>query len=251
MVASLAGLPGLARIRYTTYHPRDMADDLIEAHGEIDALMPFLHLPVQSGSDRVLSAMNRRHGADDYRRTVDRLRAARGDIALSSDFIVGFPGETDQDFAATLKLVNDVTFAQAYSFKYSPRPGTPAAGLPQLAETVKSERLATLQQLLDAQQAAFNQASVGRRLVVLLERQGRLPGQLAGRSPYMQAVHVEAPPRLLGRLVEVGIDKAHPNSLSGRIAPASDRPQVTPGGHEARGHHVVGRQAWTRAEGLV
>lgn len=219
LIRRLAEIEGLHRLRYTTSHPLDMDDELIAAHGDVAALMPFLHLPVQSGSDRVLSAMNRRHGADDYRRTVARLRAARPDIALSSDFIVGFPGETDRDFAATLNLVNEVGFAQAYSFKYSPRPGTPAAELPQVAETVKAERLAMLQQLLDAQQASFNEASVGRRLPVLLEREGRLPAQMAGRSPYMQAVHVEAPSRLLGSLVEVCIIKAHPNSLAGQLEP--------------------------------
>ena len=217
LIRRLAEIEGLERLRYTTSHPLDMDDELIAAHRDVPTLMPFLHLPVQSGSDRVLRAMNRRHGADGYRRIAQRLRAARPDIALSSDFIVGFPGETDRDFAATLALVNDVGFAQAYSFKYSPRPGTPAAELPQVAETAKAERLAMLQQLLDAQQAAFNQACVGRRLPVLLERQGRLAGQMAGRSPYMQAVHVRAPAQALGQLVEVRIDKAHPNSLSGEL----------------------------------
>ncbi|MDX1421744.1 MAG: tRNA (N6-isopentenyl adenosine(37)-C2)-methylthiotransferase MiaB [Kiloniellales bacterium] len=223
LIRALAEIDGLSRLRYTTSHPLDMDDDLIAAHGEVPALMPFLHLPVQSGSDRVLAAMNRRHGADDYRRVVERLRARRPDIALSSDFIVGFPGETDRDFAATLSLVTEVTFAQAYSFKYSPRPGTPAAGSPQVAETVKGERLAMLQQLLDAQQVAFNRANVGARLPVLLEREGRRAGQLAGRSPYMQAVHVAAPAQWLGGLVDVDIDAAHPNSLSGRLAPADAR----------------------------
>jgi tRNA-2-methylthio-N6-dimethylallyladenosine synthase len=223
LVRRLAEIDGLHRLRYTTSHPLDMDDELIAAHGDVPALMPFLHLPVQSGSDRVLSAMNRRHGADDYRRIVERLRAARPDIALSSDFIVGFPGETQQDFAATLSLVTDVGFAQAYSFKYSPRPGTPAANLPQVADAVKAERLAMLRQLLDAQQASFNEASVGRWLPVLLEREGRLPGQMAGRSPYMQAVHFKAPARLLGKLVEVRIDKAHPNSLSGQLEPTTRR----------------------------
>ncbi len=238
LIRRLAEIDGLRRLRYTTSHPLDMDDELIAAHGEVPALMPFLHLPVQSGSDRILSAMNRRHRADDYRRVVDRLRARRSDIALSSDFIVGFPGETDQDFAATLRLVTDVTFAQAYSFKYSPRPGTPATELPQTADAVKAERLATLQHLLDAQQTAFNQASVGRRLPVLLERRGRLPGQLAGRSPYMQAVHVAAPARRLGQVVEVDIDRAHPNSLSGRLAAATGRPGAErwPVGQAAEAH---------------
>jgi tRNA-2-methylthio-N6-dimethylallyladenosine synthase len=249
LIRRLAEIDGLSRLRYTTSHPLDMDDELIAAHGEVPALMPFLHLPVQSGSDRILNAMNRRHGADDYRRVVARLRDRRSDIALSSDFIVGFPGEADEDFAATLRLVNDVTFAQAYSFKYSPRPGTPAAGLPQLSEPVKAERLAMLQQLLDAQQFAFNQASVGRRLPVLLERHGRLPGQLAGRSPYMQAVHVAAPARRLGQVVEVEIDRAHPNSLSGRPAPATGRPRAErrPGGHAAEDRHGSGGAVWGEA----
>ena len=223
LIRGLAEIEGLARIRYTTSHPRDMDDELIAAHRDLPALMPYLHLPVQSGSDRILAAMNRRHSADDYRRAVERLRAARPDIALSSDFIVGFPGEDDRDFAETLRLVTDVGFAQAYSFKYSARPGTPAATLPdQLPEPIKAERLAMLQELLDAQQAAFNQASVGRRMPVLLERRGREAGQLVGRSPAMQAVHLEAPEALLGRIVEAEIVSAHPNSLGGRIAPAQE-----------------------------
>ena len=180
--------------------------------------MPYLHLPVQSGSDRVLEAMNRRHGAEDYRRIVARLREARPDIAMSSDFIVGFPGETDLDFAETLRLVTDIGYAQAYSFKYSARPGTPAGALEhQVPEGVKSERLASLQTLLDAQQAAFNRASVGRRVPVLLERAGRVPGQLVGRSPAMQAVHVAAPEALVGEIRELEIVSAGPNSLSGRL----------------------------------
>ena len=225
LIRALAELEGLARIRYTTSHPRDLDDALIAAHRDLPALMPYLHLPVQSGSDRILAAMNRRHGSDDYRRAVERLRAARPDIALSSDFIVGFPGEDDRDFAETLRLVTDIGFAQAYSFKYSPRPGTPAATLPdQVPEPVKAERLAQLQALLDAQQSAFNQASVGRRLEVLLERRGRVPGQLVGRSPAMQAVHLAAPDQLFGRLVEVEITEAHPNSLGGRLAAEPARP---------------------------
>jgi len=246
LLRRLAEIDGLHRLRYTTSHPLDMDDELIAAHGDVPALMPFLHLPVQSGSDRVLSAMNRRHGADDYRRIVERLRAARSDIALSSDFIAGFPGETDQDFAATLALVNDIGFAQAYSFKYSPRPGTPAANLPQLAETVKGERLAMLQQLLDAQQASFNRACVGRQLEVLLERPGRLAGQLAGRSPYMQAVHVEAPARLLGGLVAVRVDQAHPNSLSGQIEASGKRADFA---SAATAQETPNAQGWAGAEG--
>jgi tRNA-2-methylthio-N6-dimethylallyladenosine synthase len=228
LIRRLAEIDGLRRLRYTTSHPRDMDDELVAAHRDLPSLMPFLHLPVQSGSDRVLSAMNRKHTADDYRRTVARLRAARGDLALSSDFIVGFPGESDGDFAETLRLVADMGFAQAYSFKYSPRPGTPAAAAPQCPDALKAERLGTLQQLLDAQQLSFNQATVGRRLAVLLDRAGRRPGQLVGRSPYMQAVHVDAPKALAGTVVSVHIDAAHPNSLSGQLAPRDDAPQSGP-----------------------
>ena len=220
LIRALAELPGLARIRYTTSHPGDMDDDLIRAHGEVPQLMPFLHLPVQSGSDRVLAAMNRRHGAADYLRLTDRLRAARPDIALSSDFIVGFPGETDAEFAQTLRLVGEVGFAQAYSFKFSPRPGTPAAldGHP-VAEPVKAERLATLQQLLNEQQRAFNRASVGRVMPVLFDRRRSGPGraQMLGRSPYMQAVHVAAAPGLFGRIVPVRVVTAGDNSLAGEV----------------------------------
>ncbi|MGF1630516.1 MAG: tRNA (N6-isopentenyl adenosine(37)-C2)-methylthiotransferase MiaB [Kiloniellaceae bacterium] len=221
LIRALAEIDGITRLRYTTSHPRDMDDDLIAAHGEVDKLMPYLHLPVQSGSDRILAAMNRRHGAADYLRIVERLRRARPDLALSSDFIVGFPGESDADFADTLKLVNAVGYAQAYSFKYSPRPGTPAAVEDsQLSEAMKAERLAGLQQLLGAQSLAFNAACVGRDLPVLLERPGRRPGQLVGRSPYMQSVHVTLPQaamrRLVGQVVPVRIEAGHPNSLTGR-----------------------------------
>ena len=187
--------------------------------------MPYLHLPVQSGSDRILAAMNRRHYAADYLRTVDRLREARADIALSSDFIVGFPGERDRDFADTLRMVNDVGFAQAYSFKYSPRPGTPAAlAEEQVPDPLKAERLLMLQTLLNEQQAAFNQAHVGRIMPVLFDRVGRKAGQLVGRSPFMQSVHVPAAdaskPRLIGSLLPVQISAAHPNSLAGEILDA-------------------------------
>ncbi|TVR84108.1 MAG: tRNA (N6-isopentenyl adenosine(37)-C2)-methylthiotransferase MiaB [Rhodospirillales bacterium] len=218
LIAAVADIPGIARIRYTTSHPVDMTDDLIAAHREIDTLMPYLHLPVQSGSDRVLRAMGRHHSADAYRQLVDRLREARPDLALSSDLIVGFPDETDADFRATMDLVTDVQFAQAYSFMYSPRPGTPAAAAPQLDEPVKRERLAELQALLDAQQRAFNQACVGRDLPVLFERPGRHPGQLAGRTPYMQAVHAHASPDVLNTIQAVHIDAATPNSLAGILA---------------------------------
>jgi tRNA-2-methylthio-N6-dimethylallyladenosine synthase len=215
LLRALAEIPGLARLRYTTSHPRDMDAALIAAHRDLPALMPFLHLPVQSGSDRILAAMNRRHRADDYRALVARLREARPDLALSSDFIVGHPGETAADFAATLALVRDVGFAQAFSFKYSPRPGTPAAGAPgQVAEEEKDRRLAELQALLREQQARFNAGCVGRTVPVLLTGRGRHPGQLAGRSPWQQPVHLAAPATLIGTEVPVTISAALPNSLS-------------------------------------
>ncbi len=217
LIRELAGIPGLLRIRYTTSHPGDMDEELITAHREVPQLMPFLHLPVQSGSDRVLRAMNRRHTAEDYRRTVAALREARPDIALSSDFIVGFPGERERDFAATLALVEEIGFAQAYSFKFSPRPGTPGAAMPgQVREAVKAERLARLQALLGEQMRRFNAAQRGRELPVLLERPGRHPGQLLGRTPYMQSVHVEAPELRIGDLVPVRITEVHAHSLAGR-----------------------------------
>jgi tRNA-2-methylthio-N6-dimethylallyladenosine synthase len=228
LIRALAELDDLARIRYTTSHPRDMSADLVEAHGSIDKLMPFLHLPVQSGADAVLQAMNRRHTADDYRRIVERLRAARPDLALSSDFIVGFPGETERDFAATLALVERIGFAQAFSFKYSPRPGTPAASMrKQIADPIKSERLARLQALLAEQTCAFNDRSVGRVLPVLLERAGRHPGQQVGRTPYLQAVHVEGAGSALGAIVDVRITESHAHSLAAvAVAPAAGRPGI-------------------------
>jgi tRNA-2-methylthio-N6-dimethylallyladenosine synthase len=225
LIRRLAAIDGLVRLRYTTSHPRDMGEDLIEAHRDVAALMPFLHLPVQSGSDKILAAMNRRHGAADYLALVERLRSARPDLALSSDFIVGYPGEREEDFAATLDLVRAVDFAQAYAFKYSPRPGTPAAlASDPIAEEIKEERLARLNALVAEQQQRFNRATIGRRLAVLLDRKGRRPGQLAGRSPYMQAVHLEAPARLLGRIVEVEIVSAHGVSVAGRAAQETERP---------------------------
>ena len=218
LIRALADIRGLARIRYTTSHPLDMDDALIEAHRDVAALMPFLHLPVQSGSDRILAAMNRRHSVEDYLRIVERLRAARPDLALSSDFIVGFPGETEADFCATLDLVRRVGFAGAYAFKYSARPGTPAATLDdQVSTTEKEERLARLQALLAEQSTAFNQTCVGRTMDVLLERRGRHAGQLGGRSPYMQAVHAHAPAALLNSVQRLRIVAAHANSLTAEI----------------------------------
>jgi tRNA-2-methylthio-N6-dimethylallyladenosine synthase len=223
LIRRLADIDGLERIRYTTSHPLDMDDDLINAHAEVPALMPFLHLPVQSGSDKVLVAMNRRYNVDNYRRVVQRLRTARPDIALSSDFIVGFPGETDSDFAATMSLVEEIGFTQAYSFKYSRRPGTPAADLAdEVSDEVKADRLGALQELLKTQQDAFNRACVGRVLAVLFERRGRHPGQLVGRSPFMQAVHAQVPRSAVGSIIDVQISYHHANSLSGvSVSPAA------------------------------
>ncbi len=219
LVRWLAEIPGLARIRYTTSHPRDMDAALIASHAEVPALMPFLHLPVQSGSDRILAAMNRKHSAAEYRDIVARLRAARPDIALSSDFIVGHPGETEADFEATMQLVRDVGFAQAYSFKYSPRPGTPAATAGrQVPEADKDRRLQALQALLRAQQAAFNARCAGQTIPVLVTGPGRHPGQVGGRSPWLQAVHAEAPLDLVGRVVPMKIAAGHPNSLTATLA---------------------------------
>jgi len=218
LVRALADIPGLLRIRYTTSHPRDMADDLILAHRDVPALMPFLHLPVQSGSDRVLAAMNRKHTRDDYLRLVDRLRDARPDLAMASDFIVGHPGETDADAEATLDLIRRVGFAQAYSFAYSPRPGTPAAGAPgQVPAAVKDARLQALQALLRDQAASFNKGTEGKTLPVLFTGLGRRPGQLSGRSPFLQPVHVDASPALIGQVVPVTIMHGSPTSLSGTL----------------------------------
>ena len=223
LVRTLAEIPGLDRIRYTTSHPRDMAgpagDELIAAHAEVEALMPYLHLPVQSGSDRILRAMNRQHGADSYLKLIARIRAARPDIAISGDLIVGFPGETEADFQATLDLVETVGYASAFSFKYSRRPGTPAAGMPgQVDEEVKAERLARLNALLDRQRFAFDAAQIGKTLPVLIERIGRNPGQVGGKSPYLQAVHLDGPASLMGRIVPVTITARSANALAGVLS---------------------------------
>ncbi|WP_420960422.1 tRNA (N6-isopentenyl adenosine(37)-C2)-methylthiotransferase MiaB [Brucella sp. IR073] len=210
----LAKIPGVARLRYTTSHPRDMDDALIAAHRDLDMLMPYLHLPVQAGSDRILKAMNRRHTAADYLRLVERIRAARSDIALSGDFIVGFPGETDEDFEATMRLVREVGYAQAYSFKYSPRPGTPGADLTDhVDEAVKDERLQRLQVLLTEQQHAFQKSMIGKAMDVLLEKPGRLPGQMVGRSPWLLPVIVGENPGEIGDIIDVRIIATGTNSL--------------------------------------
>jgi tRNA-2-methylthio-N6-dimethylallyladenosine synthase len=223
LIRAAAAVPGIARVRYATSHPDDMSDDLIDAHRDVQALAPHLHLPVQSGSDRVLKAMNRRHRAADYLDIVARVRAARPDIALSSDFIVGYPGETDADFEATLALVRAVGFASAYAFKYSARPGTPAAEAPgQIDAATKDRRLHELQALLEEQLLAFNRASVGRRFEVLFEKPGRRDGQVIGRSPHMQAVFAEGPRSLIGVMSQVEIVGVEPHSLRGRVvSPAS------------------------------
>ncbi|MBX2856913.1 MAG: tRNA (N6-isopentenyl adenosine(37)-C2)-methylthiotransferase MiaB [Rhodobacteraceae bacterium] len=217
LLRRLSRIDGVKRLRYTTSHPNDMDDELIAAHADIAEVMPYLHLPVQSGSDQVLQAMNRRHTAEAYVRLIEKIRTARPDIALSGDFIVGHPGETEEDFQQTLALVREVGYSQAYSFKYSPRPGTPAADREQVAEDEKTDRLARLQELLNAQQMAFQEACIGRTLKVLLEKPGRKPNQLVGRSPYLQAVHVEVDPSLSGTIVDVAIEAAGPNSLAGRL----------------------------------
>ncbi|MFD0988095.1 tRNA (N6-isopentenyl adenosine(37)-C2)-methylthiotransferase MiaB [Methyloligella solikamskensis] len=218
LLRRLAEIPGIERLRYTTSHPRDMADDLIALHGDEPKVMPYLHLPFQAGADRMLKAMNRKHTAEEYRELIGRIRAARPDIALSTDIIVGFPGETDAEFEETVALVKEIGFAQAFSFKYSARPGTPASTLEdQVPEEAKKERLQVLQAVIEEERKRFEQALVGRTVPVLFERKGRKPGQIAGRSPYLQAVHSEGPESLLGEIVEVDITAAGPNSLTGVI----------------------------------
>ncbi|RIJ23838.1 tRNA (N6-isopentenyl adenosine(37)-C2)-methylthiotransferase MiaB [Henriciella barbarensis] len=215
----LSKIGGIDRIRYTTSHPRDMDDDLIAAHGEVPELMPFLHLPVQSGSDRILKAMNRGHTAEHYLDIMRRMRDARPDMALASDFIVGFPGESDQDFEDTMNLVREVGYAIAYSFKYSPRPGTPAADMfSHVPEEVKDERLQRLQTLLKQQQTEFNASKVGETLPVLVTGKGKMEGQAHGRSPWMQAVHFDAPESLVGQIVDVKIVGSTMSSLTGEYA---------------------------------
>ncbi|MBR1205263.1 MULTISPECIES: tRNA (N6-isopentenyl adenosine(37)-C2)-methylthiotransferase MiaB [unclassified Bradyrhizobium] len=222
LLQRLAEIPGVTRLRYSTSHPRDVDDDLIAAHRDLPQLMPFVHLPVQSGADRILAAMNRKHTADDYRRVIDRFRAARQDIAFSSDFIVGFPGETAEEFSATLALVTQIGYAAAYSFKYSPRPGTPAA---EMRETVSAaemdERLGRLQELIDSQQSAFNRAAIGTTVDVLFERAARNPGQIVGRTAYLQPAHVMASPDIIGKVLPVRIGSLERYSLIGELASQS------------------------------
>jgi tRNA-2-methylthio-N6-dimethylallyladenosine synthase len=218
LLHALAEIPDLGRLRYTTSHPRDMDDELIAAHARLPTLMPFLHLPVQSGSDRVLKMMNRGHAAADFLRVVEKLRAARPDLALSSDFIAGHPGETEDDHRATLRLIEEVGFAQAFSFKYSPRPGTPASGAPlQVPEAEKDRRLQEIQALLREQQVGFNRSRLGMRIAVLFTGPGRHPGQVAGRSPWLQPVHAPGDAALAGRILDCEVTATHPNSLAVRI----------------------------------
>ena len=217
LIRELAAIDGLLRLRYTTSHPNDMGEDLIAAHGEVEKLMPYLHLPVQSGSDRILKAMNRKHTAEAYLRLIERLRAARPDLLLSGDFIVGFPGETEEDFEATMDLVRAVGYGQAYSFKYSARPGTPAAERAGVEMAVMDERLQRLQALLSEQQRARQQAMVGREVGVLIEKPGRLAGQMVGKSDHLHAVHLQAPEAAVGDLLRVRITASAPNSLAGTL----------------------------------
>ena len=218
LITRLAEIDGIERLRYTTSHPRDMADDLIRAHAEVDKLMPYLHLPFQAGADRILAAMNRKHTAQDYRQTVRRIRDARPDIALSTDIIVGFPGETEDEFQRTLDLISEIGFAQAYTFKYSPRPGTPAAKIEnQVSEDVKSERLVRLQALLEVEHAKFNASCVGQSVPVLFEKAGRQDGQIIGRSPYLQHVSASGSADLVGQIRTVSISSASPYSLAGVV----------------------------------
>jgi tRNA-2-methylthio-N6-dimethylallyladenosine synthase len=234
LLYELAEIPGVARLRYTTSHPRDFGDDLIAAHRDLPALMPYLHLPVQSGSDRILSAMNRKHTAAEYLQLIERIRSAQPDIALSGDFIVGFPGETDADFEATLRIARDAAYASAFTFKYSPRPGTPAADRDaQIDESLKSERLQRLQALIADQQTAFARSLIGRRISVLLDRPGRDPGQIAGRSPYLQPVQLVAPGAAVGDLIDVVVTGVGTNSLF--AAPAGDAREAIPKLAEATG----------------
>jgi tRNA-2-methylthio-N6-dimethylallyladenosine synthase len=218
LLVHLAKIPGIERLRYSTSHPRDVEDSLIEAHRDLPQLMPFVHLPVQSGSDRILAAMNRKHTVEDYRRVIDRFRGARQDIAFTSDFIVGFPGESDEDFAATLALVTQIGYAGSYSFKYSPRPGTPAADMQEtVSAAVMDERLMRLQELIDSQQAAFNVATVGNTVDVLFERAARNPGQIVGRTAYLQPAHVMASDDIIGQVLPVRIDSLERYSLLGSL----------------------------------
>jgi tRNA-2-methylthio-N6-dimethylallyladenosine synthase len=248
LLQRLAEIPGIVRLRYSTSHPRDVDDSLIAAHRDLPALMPFVHLPVQSGSDRVLAAMNRKHTVSDYRRAIDRFRAARQDIAFSSDFIVGFPGESEEDFLATLALVTQIGYAGAYSFKYSPRPGTPAA---EMRETVSAEdmdeRLVRLQELIDSQQSAFNAAAIGTTVDVLFERTARNPGQIVGRTAYLQPAHVMAQPDIIGQVLPVRIESLERYSLLGELAVHPDARATQPASSQIAPPQMTASQMTTGA----
>lgn len=218
LIEKIAELKGIERIRYTTSHPSDMDEELLLAHGRIEKLMPYLHLPVQSGSNKILKSMNRKHTRESYIETLQKVRALRPDIALASDFIVGFPGETDEDFQDTMNLVREIKYASAYSFKYSRRPGTPASAMMrQIAEDVKDARLKELQELLLSQQTAFNSSKIGQRMKILITEKGRKPGQIMGKSPYLQSVYLDGDEKLIGQLVEVEIIGSGPQSLASII----------------------------------
>jgi tRNA-2-methylthio-N6-dimethylallyladenosine synthase len=226
LLRRLAQIEGIVRLRFTTSHPNDMGEDLIDAFADLPSLMPFLHLPVQSGSDAILHAMNRRHSADDYIRLIEKIRRARPDVALSSDFIVGFPGESEADVQATLDLIAEIGFASNFSFKYSPRPGTPGAErAEQVDEPVKTERLHRLQALVEGQRHEFNASQVGRFIPVLWERSGRREGQVSGKSPYMQTVHIDAPTSLIGSVTTAEITHCGTNSLFGRATDGAFAPR--------------------------
>ena len=227
LLYKISEIPGIARLRYTTSHPLDMDDDLIDAHRNLDTLMPYLHLPIQSGSNKILKAMNRRHTRDEYIRVIEQIKSARPDIALSGDFIIGFPGETEEDFNDTMDLVENIEYCSAFSFKYSPRPGTPGAEMKeQVPDQIKSERLSQLQALLIQQQQSFNESKVGTKMDVLLEKTGKFEGQLAGRSPWLQAVHLKAPKTLLGSIKPVYIESKGSNSLTGRLVETDQSPVI-------------------------
>src|ERR1700676_1183595 len=248
LLRRLAEIPGIVRLRYSTSHPRDVDDSLIEAHRDLAALIPFVHLPVQSGSDRILAVMNRKHTADDYRRVIDRFRAVRQDIAFSSDFIVGFPGETEEDFSATLALVTQIGYAGGYSFKYSPRPGTPAADMQETVSAAElDERLVRLQELIDRQKSAFNGATSGNTVDVLFERLARNPAQIVGRTAYLQPAHVMASPDIIGQVLPVRIESLERYSLLGELATASDARPAQPGFSQVTTSHMTASAMTTGA----
>ncbi|HKO71357.1 MAG TPA: tRNA (N6-isopentenyl adenosine(37)-C2)-methylthiotransferase MiaB [Bradyrhizobium sp.] len=248
LLHALAEIPGIVRLRYSTSHPRDVDDTLIAAHRDVPAVMPFVHLPVQSGSDRILAAMNRRHTADDYRRVIERFRLASQNVAFSSDFIVGFPGETEEDFRATLALVTQIGYAGAYSFKYSSRPGTPAADIQETISAAEmDERLTRLQEVIDSQQSAFNRAAIGKTVDVLFERSARNAGQIVGRTVYLQPAHVMASPDLIGQVLPVRIESLERYSLLGQLVPSSNERSMPPAASRMASAQATNSQMTTGA----